>query len=88
MRTCWSPPAWTISTSLWRQTPAVLELEHYTSVKRQGNWAPSPGSSLKKFGKGKSGQDFFRGAPGICTLGVKLHCPQENRDVRLALNLS
>jgi len=50
---------------VWRQMPTVFELEHYGSVKRQGNWVAAPGSSLEKFGKGKSGADFFRGALGL-----------------------
>jgi hypothetical protein len=45
--------------------PTVFELEHYGSVKRQGNWVAAPGSSLEKFGKGGSGADFFRGALGL-----------------------
>jgi hypothetical protein len=47
---------------VWRSRPTVLELEHYGHVKRAGNWLGAPGSALEKFGKGKSGADFFRGA--------------------------
>ena len=42
--------------------PTVFELEHYSAVKRLGNWTGEPGSSLGKYGGGKSGADFFRGA--------------------------
>jgi hypothetical protein len=40
----------------------VFELEHYGNVKKQGNWEGRPGSSVAKFGQGKSGPDYFRGA--------------------------
>jgi hypothetical protein len=43
-------------------TPTVFELEHYSAVRRQGNWFGKPGSSLAKFGEGKTGADYFRGA--------------------------
>lgn len=43
-------------------TPTVLELEHYSAVKRLGNWDGRPGSNVDKFGKGKKGADYFRGA--------------------------
>ncbi len=46
----------------YKDKPTVLELEHYSSVKRNGNWLPKPGSSLEKFGNGKLGKDYFRGA--------------------------
>ena len=46
----------------YRLTPTVLELEHYAKVKSLGNWEPKPGSASFKFGKGKTGPDFFRGA--------------------------
>ena len=36
------------------QTPTVFELEHYGSVKKPGNWEGRPGSSVAKFGKGKT----------------------------------
>ena len=42
--------------------PTVLELEHYRSVRRLGNWTGRPNSSLLKHGGGKSGADFLRGA--------------------------
>jgi len=45
---------------LW--TPTVFELEHYGKVKSLGNWYALPNSSAAKFGKGKKGPDFFRGA--------------------------
>jgi hypothetical protein len=44
------------------KTPTVLELEHYRTVKRQGNWEGRPDSSVARFGKGKKGPDYFRGA--------------------------
>lgn len=46
----------------WLKTPTVLELEHYGIVKNNGNWTPQPGSSLEKFGGGRTGADYFRGA--------------------------
>ncbi|MCX7006011.1 MAG: DUF4832 domain-containing protein [Kiritimatiellaeota bacterium] len=46
----------------WPQTPTVFELEHYGIVKRMGNWVAQPGSSLAKFGAGRTGADYFRGA--------------------------
>jgi hypothetical protein len=61
------PDSWTVRSpeyfaDVWRNVPTVLELEHYSGVKRQGNWLGGEGSSLVKFGKGRSGADFFRGA--------------------------
>ncbi|MGC9326073.1 MAG: DUF4832 domain-containing protein [Candidatus Hinthialibacter sp.] len=47
---------------VYRKTPTVFELEHYSSVRRNGNWFGAEGSSLRKYGKGKSGADMFRGA--------------------------
>jgi hypothetical protein len=44
------------------QTPTVFELEHYLKVKSLGNWNVLPDSSAAKFGKEKTGPDFFRGA--------------------------
>lgn len=46
-------------------TPTVFELEHYGAVKKPGNWQGLPDSSVAKFGKGKKGPDFFRGALGL-----------------------
>jgi hypothetical protein len=46
----------------FRRMPTVFELEHYSKVKSLGNWEVLPGSSAAKFGKGKTGPDFFRGA--------------------------
>jgi hypothetical protein len=46
----------------YRKRPTVLELEHYGSVKRAGNWDARTGSSLAKHGGGRTGADFFRGA--------------------------
>ncbi len=46
-------------------TPTVFELEHYGAVKKPGNWQGLPDSSVAKFGKGKQGPDFFRGALGL-----------------------
>jgi hypothetical protein len=62
-----NPETWTVRSpqyfaDVWRSRPTVLELEHYGHVKRGGNWLGAPGSSLEKFGKGRSGADFFRGA--------------------------
>jgi hypothetical protein len=45
-----------------RSTPTVLELEHYGKVKQFGNWDVRPDSAAAKFGRGKTGPDFFRGA--------------------------
>lgn len=50
---------------VWRQKPTVLELEHYSAVKKQGNWRGSPESSVAKYGAGKTGPDYFRGALGL-----------------------
>jgi len=50
---------------VWRDRPTVLELEHYGGVRRLGNWKGKPDSSLAKYGKGKSGTDFMRGAMEI-----------------------
>jgi hypothetical protein len=44
------------------RTPTVLELEHYGTVKKQGNWEGRPDSMVAKLGKGKKGPDYFRGA--------------------------
>jgi hypothetical protein len=44
------------------RTPTVFELEHYGTVKRQGNWDGRPDSSVAKLGQGKKGPDYFRGA--------------------------
>ncbi len=49
----------------WLQGPIVFELEHYSAVKTQGNWLAKPGSSLAKYGGGRKGPDFFRGALGL-----------------------
>ena len=46
----------------YRLTPTVLELEHYGKVKSLGNWEARPDSAAFKFGKGKAGPEFFRGA--------------------------
>lgn len=47
---------------VYKTVPTVLELEHYSGVKRRGNWTGGPDSTLRKFGKGKSGADLLRGA--------------------------
>lgn len=47
---------------VYLRMPTVFELEHYSAVKRLGNWTGTPGSSLAKYGGGKTGADFFRGA--------------------------
>jgi len=44
------------------KTPTVFELQHYSAVKRDGNWIVKEGSSLSKYARGKTGPDFFRGA--------------------------
>ncbi len=46
----------------WKQTPQVLELQHYGTVKRDGNWQVLPGSTAAQYGDGKNGPDYFRGA--------------------------
>lgn len=46
----------------YRQTPTVFELEHYGTVKRLGNWEARPDSLVAKYGQGKTGPDYFRGA--------------------------
>ena len=46
----------------YRETPVVFELEHYSSVTRLGNWTAEPGSSVARYGGGKRGPDYFRGA--------------------------
>ncbi|MBN1562055.1 DUF4832 domain-containing protein [candidate division KSB1 bacterium] len=48
--------------AVYRQKPTVFELEHYATVKRQGNWLAEPGSPLAENGNGATGADFFRGA--------------------------
>jgi hypothetical protein len=48
--------------AVYRDTPTIFELEHYGTVKRQGNWLGEPGSLMAEHGKGKTGADFFRGA--------------------------
>ncbi len=45
-----------------RRTPTVLELEHYGTVKKLGNWIPTPGSALDQYGGGRTGADVLRGA--------------------------
>ncbi|MDI1247459.1 MAG: beta-galactosidase, partial [Lacunisphaera sp.] len=47
---------------VYPRLPTVLELDHYGKVKSLGNWEGLPGSSVAKFGQGKQGPDFFRGA--------------------------
>jgi hypothetical protein len=42
--------------------PTILELEHYSSVTRLGNWSAQPDSSVGKYGGGRTGPDYFRGA--------------------------
>ena len=51
---------------VWRERPTVFELAHYGYVKQHGAWTiPQPGSSLEKFGGGRTGADYFRGAMEI-----------------------
>jgi hypothetical protein len=45
--------------------PTILELQHYHSAKRTGNWLGSPGSTLAQKGDGKTGADIFREAVDI-----------------------
>lgn len=45
--------------------PTVFELEHYGKVKQLGNWEMLPKSAAAKFGQGKTGPDFVRGALGL-----------------------
>lgn len=47
------------------KTPTVFELEHYGTVKKQGNWEGRPDSLVAKHGQGKTGPDYFRGALGL-----------------------
>jgi hypothetical protein len=47
------------------QTPTVFELEHYSAVKQAGNWDGRAGSSVARYGKGRTGPDYFRGALGL-----------------------
>jgi hypothetical protein len=44
------------------RTPTVFELEHYGSVKKPGNWEGRPESAVARYGQGKTGPDYFRGA--------------------------
>ncbi len=46
----------------YRRMPTVLELQHYGTVKRDGNWVVQAGSSLDKLGGGLTGPDVFCGA--------------------------
>jgi len=46
----------------WQKTPQVLELQHYGTVKKDGNWVVRSGSSTALHGGGKSGPDYLRGA--------------------------
>ena len=46
----------------YRQMPTVFELEHYGTVKKLGNWETLAGSTAAKYGEGKKGPDYFRGA--------------------------
>lgn len=52
-------------TAAWQRLPAVLELEHYSAVKRSGNWDARPGSSLARHGNGKTGPEMLREALGL-----------------------
>jgi hypothetical protein len=61
------PKTWTVRSpeyfaDVYRERPTVLELEHYSGVRRLGNWTGKPGSSMAEHGGGKRGADFFRGA--------------------------
>jgi len=43
----------------WLNRPSVLELQHYGSTKRTGNWDSRPGSSMAEFWPGKKGPDLM-----------------------------
>jgi len=45
--------------------PTILELQHYHSAKRTGNWTGAPGSTIAQQGDGKTGADIFREAVDI-----------------------
>jgi len=47
---------------VYRHKPTVFELQHYHTVKEDGNWYADDGSSIAKYAPGKTGPDFFRGA--------------------------
>lgn len=47
---------------VYQKVPTVLELEHYGSVKKLGNWEALPNSNAARHGAGKKGPDYFRGA--------------------------
>ena len=49
----------------YQRLPNVLELDHYGKVKKAGNWQGLPDSPVAKFGNGKKGPDYFRGAIGL-----------------------
>jgi hypothetical protein len=60
-------PTWTVRSpeffaDAFPAKPTVFELEHYGTVKKSGNWEGRPGSNVEKYGKGKKGPDYFRGA--------------------------
>jgi hypothetical protein len=44
------------------RTATVLELEHYGAVKKLGNWEGRSDSLVARYGKGKRGPDYLRGA--------------------------
>ncbi len=48
--------------AVWRKRPTILELEHYGTVKRLGNWEAEADSLMAEHGAGRTGADFFRGA--------------------------
>jgi len=48
--------------AVFKQMPTVFELEHYSAVKKWGNWTGKPESLMAKHAPGKKGPDFFRGA--------------------------
>ncbi|MCF7974145.1 MAG: DUF4832 domain-containing protein [Phycisphaerae bacterium] len=48
--------------AVYKAKPTVFELQHYGSVKKDGNWTNEPGSSIVQNAPGKTGPDFFRGA--------------------------
>lgn len=48
--------------AVYKQLPTVFELEHYSAVKKWGNWAGKPESLMAQHAPGKTGPDFFKGA--------------------------
>lgn len=49
----------------FERLPTVLELEHYSAVKKAGNWTATANSSIAKYGGGRKGPDMLREALGL-----------------------